>query len=117
MTVSERLIHKQQDAFVDLPPMEIPNAFIGDAYTNPGGSELAAGFFRMEPGEALDYEYTYDEMKVVLEGRFRLTDIDTGQVVDVGPRDVLHFPKGIRVRFETPEGALAFYTGHRSFAP
>jgi hypothetical protein len=30
---------------------------------------------------------------------------------------VLFFPKGLRVLFETTEDTLAFYTGHRSFAP
>ena len=117
MTVTERIIHKASEAYTDLPVMEIPNAFIGDAFTNPGGSEIACGFFEMKPGEALHYEYTYDEMKVILQGSFTLTDEDTGQVVTVGPRDVLFFPAGIKVKFETTEHTLAFYTGHRSFAP
>ncbi len=117
MTVTERAIHKASGAFRDLPVMEIPNAFIGDAFTNPGGCEMASGFFEMKPGEALHYHYTYDEMKVILQGSFTLTDEDTGQQVTVGPKDVLFFPKGIRVLFETTEHTLAFYTGHRSFAP
>lgn len=117
MSTTQRLIHKTSDGFADLPVMEIPNAWIGDVYSNPSGSEMSCGFFRMEPGEALQYVYTYDEMKVVLEGDFTLTDEDTGQVVQVGARDVLFFPKGIRVLFETTGGALAFFTGHRSFAP
>lgn len=117
MTATERAIHKVSGADQALPVMEIPNAWIGDAFTNPGTCEMASGFFRMEPGEALHYHYTYDEMKVILEGSFTLTDEDTGQVVTVGPKDVLFFPKGIRVLFETTEPTLAFYTGHRSFAP
>lgn len=117
MTVTERMIHKASEAYKDLPVMEIPNAWIGDAFTNPGGSEIACGFFEMKAGEALHYHYTYDEMKVILQGSFTLTDEDTGQVVEVGPRDVLFFPEGIRVLFETTEDTLAFYTGHRSFAP
>lgn len=117
MTVTERAIHKASGTFNDLPVMEIPNAFIGDTFTNPGGCEMASGFFEMKPGEALHYHYTYDEMKVIIQGSFTLTDEDTGQVVEVGPRDVLFFPKGIRVLFETTEHTLAFYVGHRSFAP
>lgn len=117
MSVTERMIHVANGAYEDLPQMEIPNAFIGDAFTNPAGSEIACGFFAMQPGEALDYEYTYDEMKVIVEGAFTLTDLDTGQQVTVAPKDVLFFPKGIRVRFETTVPTLAFYTGHRSFAP
>ena len=56
-------------------------------------------------------------MKVVVEGEFHLTDLDTGQQVVARPKDVLFFPKGSRIRFETPDRALGFYTGHRSFAP
>lgn len=117
MSVTQRMIHKATGTWQDLPVMEIPNAFIGDTFTNPEGCEMASGFFEMKPGEALHYHYTYDEMKVILKGSFTLTDEDTGQVVEVKERDVLFFPKGIRVLFETTEETLAFYTGHRSFAP
>jgi ethanolamine utilization protein EutQ (cupin superfamily) len=37
--------------------------------------------------------------------------------VHAGPKDVLFFPKGSRIRFETANRALGFYTGQRSFAP
>jgi ethanolamine utilization protein EutQ (cupin superfamily) len=103
----------------NLPSMDIDGslAWIGDVHQNPGPSELAAGFFRMEPSESFIYDYTYDEMKLVIEGDLVLTDVATGQVVEAGPLDVLHFPKGTQVRFDTRGGALAFYTGHRSFSP
>jgi ethanolamine utilization protein EutQ len=102
-----------------LPSMEVPgvNAFIGDTFANPEGSELCSGFFELKAGEPLEYTYTYDEMKVVVEGEFHLTDLDSGQQVVARPKDVLFFPKGSRIRFETPERALGFYTGQRSFAP
>jgi ethanolamine utilization protein EutQ (cupin superfamily) len=106
-------------AFENLPGMNEPGskAFIGDAFANPGGSELCSGFFELFASEPLDYTYTYDEMKLVVEGTFTLTNLDTGQVVQAGPKDVLFFPKGSRIRFETPDRALGFYTGQRSFAP
>ena len=79
-----------------LPSMEVPGveAFIGDTLSNPQGSELAAGFFELRAGEPLDYTYTYDEMKVVVEGEFHLTNLDTGDRVVAGVKDVLFFPKG-----------------------
>jgi ethanolamine utilization protein EutQ len=52
-----------------------------------------------------------------VEGEFHLTDLDSGQQVVAGPKDVLFFPEGSRIRFETPDRALSLYTGHRSFAP
>ncbi|MFD2090994.1 cupin domain-containing protein [Blastococcus deserti] len=119
MTTSATRIGHSTGGFRDLPSMEVPGvrAFIGDVFANPGGAELCGGFFELLAGEPLDYEYTYDEMKVVVEGEFLLTDLDSGQQVIARPKDVLFFPKGSRIRFETPERGLGFYTGHRSFAP
>ena len=56
-------------------------------------------------------------MKVVLDGEFRLENLETGQVETAGPRDAIFFPKGSFIRFTTPTRALAFFVGHRSFAP
>ncbi len=103
-----------------MPVEEFPGTagYIDDVYPNPEGSEMAAGYFKLDPtDEALDYTYEYDEMKVVLDGEFRLENLDTGQVETAGPRDAIFFPKGSRIRFTTPAGALAFYVGQRSFAP
>ena len=119
MTTSAPAIGHVSGGATGLPSMEVPGvrAFIGDALANPGGAELCGGFFELFAGEPLDYEYTNDEMKLVVEGEFHLTDLDSGQQVVAGPKDVLFFPKGSRIRFETPDRALGFYTGHRSFAP
>jgi ethanolamine utilization protein EutQ len=108
------------DGFIGLPSMEVvgTESFIGDVYTNPEGSEMAAGFFELfHTEEPLLYEYTYDEMKVVVKGEFRLESVDTGQVLVAKERDVIFFPKGSNILFSTPEHGLAFYVGHRSFAP
>ena len=119
MTTSAPTIGHVSGGAEDLPSMAVPGvrAFIGDALANPGGAELCGGFFELFAGAPLDYEYTYDEMKVVVEGEFHLTDLDSGQQVIARPKDVLFFPKGSRIRFETPQRALGFYTGQRSFAP
>ena len=84
-------IHKVEGGYVGLPPM---NA-----------------------SEPLVYTYTYDEMKVVIKGEFILTDEATGEVTHAKERDVLFFPKGTTVKFETPEHALGFFVGDRTFAP
>jgi ethanolamine utilization protein EutQ (cupin superfamily) len=119
MTTSATRIGHVSGGSEGLPSMAVDGvrAFIGDTFANPGGAEICSGFFELLAGEPLDYEYTYDEMKVVVEGEFHLTDLDTGQRVVARPKDVLFFPRGSRIRFETPERALGFYTGHRSFAP
>lgn len=118
-TTNSLAIGHVTDGDKDLPSMEEPGckAFIRDTFANPGGSELCSGFFELLASEPLDYTYTYDEMKVVVEGEFTLTNLDTGQIVHAKAKDALFFPKGSRIRFETPNRALGFYTGHRSFAP
>ncbi|MGC0366401.1 ethanolamine utilization protein EutQ [Rhodococcus sp. 27YEA15] len=106
-----------------LPPMpteQYPGTagFIGDVFSNPEGSEMSAGYFKLDHTDAvLDYFYEYDEMKVVLEGEFRLENPDTGQVTIARKHDAIFFPKGSRILFSTPESALAYFVGHRSFAP
>ena len=112
-------IHKVEGAFLNLPSMDEPGAeaFIGDALANPEGAAISCGFFELKASEPLIYEYTYDEMKVVVEGEFVLTDQATGDVTHASARDVLFFPKGTTVKFETPGYALGYYVGHRTFAP
>ncbi len=110
------------DGWRDLPPMvaDYPGTlgFIGDVYANPEGSEMASGYFELRhTDEPLDYFYDYDEMKIVLEGEFRLENKDTGQVLVARRHDAIFFPRGSRILFSTPDRGLAFYVGHRSFAP
>jgi len=112
-------IHKVENAFTGLPKMDEPgtDAAIGDALHNPEGSVMCSGFFELKASEPLVYTYTYDEMKLVVQGEFILTDQDTGQVTHAKERDVLFFPKGTTVKFETPDHALGFFVGDRNFAP
>lgn len=112
-------IHKVEGGYLGLPSMNEPGveAAIGDSLHNPEGSVMSAGFFELKASEPLVYTYTYDEMKVVVQGEFILTDQDTGETTHAKERDVLFFPKGTTVKFETPHYALGFFTGHRSFAP
>ncbi|WP_299559322.1 ethanolamine utilization protein [uncultured Mycolicibacterium sp.] len=106
-----------------LPPMpaeQYPgtDGYIADVYANPEGTPFCAGYFELKHTEApLDYYYDYDEMKVVLEGEFRLENPDTGQVLIARKHDAIFFPKGSRILFSTPDRALAFYVGYRTTAP
>ncbi|AWT26568.1 Ethanolamine utilization protein EutQ [Corynebacterium provencense] len=96
-----------------MPVEEYPGTegYIDDVYADPSGSSLWAGYFRLNHTEApLDYLYTYNEMKVVLEGTFKLHNPATGQTEYAGPRDAIFFPKGSRIIFSTEdEYALAYY--------
>lgn len=71
---------------------------------------MSAGFYRLEKGTPLVYTYTYDEMKIILEGKFEISD-ETGQKVTGTPGDVFYFPKGATITFTTEDYGLAFYVG------
>ncbi|KAL8802362.1 MAG: hypothetical protein Q9182_003851 [Xanthomendoza sp. 2 TL-2023] len=99
------------------------NAFLGDVFssdrtTNP----ISAGFYRLAPGPELIYTYTYDEMKILLEGDMQISQLQDAnggehvvkEEVEARKGDVFFFPKGAVVRFRTREGGLAWYCGQRA---
>ncbi|KAG9639720.1 hypothetical protein KCU61_g2392, partial [Aureobasidium melanogenum] len=91
------------------------NAFLGDVYSsdqiNPE-HPISCGFYRLEKGTPLVYTYTYDEMKIIVEGQYTISD-ETGNKVEAKPGDVFFFPKGSTITFTTEDYGLAFYTGAR----
>ncbi|TKA22847.1 hypothetical protein B0A50_07747 [Salinomyces thailandicus] len=105
----------QQQQTFQPPLIANDNAFLGDVASsekvNPA-SPVSCGFYRLEKGTPLVYTYTYDEMKIILEGEFEISD-ETGQKVRATKGDVFFFPKGARITFRTEDYGLAFYTGQR----
>ncbi|KAF2257365.1 putative ethanolamine utilization protein [Trematosphaeria pertusa] len=91
------------------------NAYLGDVFSsdkiNPE-KPISCGFYRLEKGTPLVYTYTYDEMKIIVEGSFTISD-ETGKEVQAKPGDVFFFPKGAKITFTTEDYGLAFYTGQR----
>jgi ethanolamine utilization protein EutQ (cupin superfamily) len=63
-------------------------------------------------GTPLVYAYTYDEMKIIIEGEFNITD-GCGNKFLGTPGDVFYFPKGSVITFETPTMGLGFFVGQR----
>ena len=76
------------------------------------GKELTSGFFRMNAGNALDYTYTYEELKLIIDGEFHLTD-GTGQKVVAKKGDLMYFPKGTKMIFNTSSTGLGYFCGQR----
>lgn len=68
------------------------NAFLGDVASsekNDATSPISAGFYRLEKGTPLVYEYTYHEMKIIVDGEFDISD-ETGQKVHAVKGDVFY---------------------------
>lgn len=107
-----------KNAPVDFKPKLLANenAYLEDIFTseevNPE-KPLSSGLFRLEPGTPLKYTYTYDEMKIILEGDFTMVD-ETGQTAKATKGDHFFFPKGVTVTFTSEAGGLAFYVGQRA---
>ena len=98
-----------------LPAMEDVDAaaFLQDfAVSEDGDKPITSGLFRFERGNALTYEYTYHEMKLVVDGELEISD-ETGQTVKATAGDLFYFPKGSKITFTTPDFGLAFFCGQR----
>lgn len=101
--------------YVQMTMMKLTSNQTQSDQNNPE-KPIAGGFFRLEKGTPLVYEYTYDEMKIILEGDFAISD-ENGQAVQARPGDVFYFPKGSKITFQTESGGLAFFVGFRFLFP
>ena len=54
---------------------------------------ISAGFYRLDPGPPLVYTYTYDEMKIIVDGDFEISD-KSGQIAKAKKGDGTY--EGIR---------------------
>ena len=98
-----------------IPSLSIPeiNAYLKDIVSSGDKNKLiTCGLFRMDKGKSLDYTYSYDEVKIILEGEMTLKD-ETGKQATVKPGDVLFFSKGTKINFSSRSSGLAFYCGQR----
>ncbi|KAF2830075.1 hypothetical protein CC86DRAFT_367951 [Ophiobolus disseminans] len=105
---------KAQSSFK--PPLVAnENAFLGDVASSEStspGTPISGGFYRLEKGTPLDYTYSYDEVKIIVEGHFYIKD-ETEREVKAEKGDVFLFPKGSRIIFRTEDYGLAFFVGQR----
>ncbi|OAL52229.1 hypothetical protein IQ07DRAFT_597874 [Pyrenochaeta sp. DS3sAY3a] len=90
--------------------------YIGDTVSSTKDDPVApltSGFFRVDPGGKTTSTYTYFEVKIIVEGDLIISDA-TGQKVKAVVGDVLYFPKGATITFETEAGGAAFFVGQRA---
>lgn len=71
----------------------------------PPTAPISARFFRLDPGPELVYTYTYDEMKIIVDGDFEISD-EAGKSVKAVKGDVFFFPKGSKITLRTEKGGL-----------
>jgi ethanolamine utilization protein EutQ (cupin superfamily) len=114
--MAEAMTYYKQAIKTDLPSMEVAgvNAFLGDVDVSKDKDKtLVAGFYRMEKSDTpLVYEYTYHEMKIIVEGEMIISD-ETGHTVHATVGDVFYFPKGSVITFQSPSYGIGFFCGQR----
>lgn len=94
MMATKAFKYKQQAIKDSQPSMNVAGvpAWLGDTFVSADEDKrICAGFFRLEKGNALVYDYDYEEMKIIVEGEFVISD-ETGQKVTGKPGDVFYFP-------------------------
>lgn len=95
-------------------PAWLGDTFVSAAPTVHKDKPMCAGFFHLEAGNPLDYTYDYEEMKIVVEGEFNITEVKTGKKYNAKVGDVLYFTDGDHIIFETPNRAVGFFCGQRA---
>jgi ethanolamine utilization protein EutQ len=107
--------YKKQAIADKQPSMNVEGvpAWLGDTFVSADKNKtICAGFFRLEKGNPLVYTYDYEEMKIIVDGEFVISD-EKGQKVNAKPGDVLYFSDGDTITFETPSFGVGFFCGQR----
>lgn len=104
---------KGQATELDSMNTEGINAFIKDiVFSNDPDSPITCGLFRMEKGKSLEYNYTYDEAKIILEGEMTISE-EGGDTVEAKAGDIIYIGKGAKMTFSSNSYGLEFYCGQR----
>lgn len=110
-----KYFNKAQSQNINSLNIEGINAYLQDTVSSDNESApISCGFFRMETGNPLEYTYSYDECKIMLEGEMEIIEKD-GQAVTMRPGDVVYFDSGTTVTFSSKSSGTAFYVGQRKF--
>ncbi|KAK4706177.1 hypothetical protein P7C70_g27, partial [Phenoliferia sp. Uapishka_3] len=112
---------KAQSTFAKTGLAAIPtpgnNSFLSDLVTSEAAAPekpITAGFYRQEAGPALVYTYDYEEIKIIVEGEFHISD-QTGKKAVGLPGDVFYFHSGDTITFTSPTYGLGFFCGQKKF--
>jgi ethanolamine utilization protein EutQ (cupin superfamily) len=90
------------------------NAFLTDMVISDDTEKtIVGGFFRMDKSDQpLVYEYTYHEMKIIVEGEMFISD-QFGNQAHATVGDIFYFPIGTIVTFQSSSYGIGFFCGQR----
>ena len=113
---NNRMKHYPNGQATELASMnkEGVNAFVKDiVFSNDPDAPITCGLFRMEKGKPLQYTYTFDEAKIIVEGEMTISE-EGGETVEAKAGDILYFEEGAIMTFTSNSSGLGFYCGQRS---
>ena len=82
-------------------------AYVSQAIASPLSKNLTAGYIRLDPGYAKEFESPIDEVDLFLEGS--LTYTSEGETFTAKKGDIVLIEKGSKVKFVAEEGCFVFY--------
>ena len=113
---NNRMKHFENGQATELASMNLEgvNAFVKDIiFSNDPESPITCGLFRMEKGAPLQYTYTFDEAKIIVEGEMTISE-EGGETVTAKAGDMLYFEEGAKITFTSASSGLGFYCGQRT---
>ena len=123
-TTPEIPLHEENSAMIkmnhvgkitdsELPLFAGDNAYLKDfAVSNDEEAPITVGLFRLEAGKPITYTYTYEEMKLIIDGELQITD-ESGETVTGRTGDLFYFPKGSVITFATDTFGVGYFCGQR----
>lgn len=111
---NHRLQHVSGVESMEIAPWgdDIPAFFQDVITTGDEKAPMTCAMFRMEKGTPLVYDYTYDDIKYVIDGSFTVSDGNSTVTATKG--DVLFFPKGSTITFTSDDFGLGWACGQRA---
>lgn len=75
--------------------------------------QLFVDFLEWKKCAPLEYTYTYDDVKIILEGEMTVSE-EGGETVEAKPGDIFLYREGAKVTFSSNSSGLGFYCGQRA---
>jgi len=108
-----RLIKKNEIRTQTLQELGInAKGLMADIMQVTGEGPMTCGIFGMDSPGSFEYNYTYEEFKIVLRGEIAVSDQEGNEFVGK-PGDLFYFQTGDKVTFDTPSSGLTFYVSQR----
>jgi ethanolamine utilization protein EutQ len=81
--------------------------FLADALNASSGNQMTVGFARYGAGETMPWKLSYDEVLIILTGRFSLILAD--QELTAGPGEMIYIPSGAELDYRAEEDTTFAY--------